>query len=110
MFEMKDKITELKSKILATRRGGFGSSDAKMIIDIATSGKIYKQEHLKRLAVFEGLIPSPDYKSKEMEVGNQREREVNAWYQNEYADLPSFHNEKYDDKNILWRQKVGRKI
>ena len=72
----RDENDDLKSEILATRKGGFGSSDASMIIDIATTGKIYKTEHLKRLAVFEGLIEPDNFTNKYMEAGNQREKEI----------------------------------
>ena len=50
-----------KDEILATRRGGFGSSDASMILEIAKTGKIYKQEHFKRLAVFEGILEPENF-------------------------------------------------
>jgi len=69
-----------KEEILATRRGGFGSSDASMILEIAKTGKIYKQEHFKRLAVFEGILEPENFTTPAMEVGNQREKEIFEWY------------------------------
>ena len=62
-------------EILATRRGGFGSSDASMILEIAKTDKIYKQEYFKRLAVFEGILEPENFTTPAMEVGNQREKE-----------------------------------
>ena len=76
-----------KAEVLATRKGGFGSSDAKMIIDIAKIGKIYRKEHLKRLAVFEGLIEPDDITTPAMEVGNQREREIFNWLNKNKQDI-----------------------
>ena len=69
-----------KTEILATRKMGFGSSDAGMIMDIALKGKIHKTEHLKRLAVLEGLIEPDNFTNKYMEAGNQREKEIFDWF------------------------------
>ena len=49
-----------KTEILATRKGGFGSSDAARIAYIAKVGKVLPT-HYKRLAVFEGIIEPDDF-------------------------------------------------
>ena len=96
-----------KTEIISTRKGGFGSSDASMIIDIATKSKIYKTEHLKRIAVFEGLIEPDNFTNKYMEVGNQREKEIfdwfcknNSWYEHQYNPCLVYEDsvEKYGFK------------
>ena len=51
-----------------------------MILEIAKTGKIYKQEHFKRLAVFEGILEPENFTTPAMEVGNQREKEIFEWY------------------------------
>ena len=100
-----DTPADHKQEILATRIGGFGSSDAKMIIEIARAGKVYKAEHLKRLAVFEGLIPPDDFSNKYTEIGHQREKEI-VDYCNAYPPNCSYaiftNNQIYNDtKNIF---------
>ena len=91
-----DKEQNHKAEILATRKGGFGSSDAAMIIDIATTGKIYKTEHLKRLAVFEGLIEPDNFTNKYMEVGNQREKEIFDWFCKTSPNAKCQHNPRIE--------------
>ena len=90
-----------KAEILATRKGGFGSSDAWLIIDIATIGRVLPK-HYERLAVYDGIIEPNDYSSKEMETGNQREREIFEYLKEKNTSDIWISNPTYfDNNNIL---------
>ena len=90
-----------KSEILATRKGGFGSSDAWMLIDIATIGKVMPK-HYKRLAVFEGLLEPDNFTTPEMETGNQREKEIFDYYKKKHSEVFSvLHNPIYYDSKYF---------
>jgi len=90
-----------KAEILATRVGGFGSSDAAMIIDIATIGKVMPK-HYKRLAIFEGLIEPDTFSTPAMETGNQREQEIFNYYKEKYVSDEWENNPMYTDiKNVF---------
>ena len=90
-----------KAEILATRKGGFGSSDASMLIDIATIKKVMPK-HYKRLAVFEGIIEPEDFSTPAMETGNQREREIFDYYTKLFPESCLKSNPiYYDTKNIF---------
>lgn len=90
-----------KAEILATRKGGFGSSDAAMIVDIAYTGKVLPK-YYERLGVFAGILEVKDFSNKYTETGNIREREVFEYLQkqapdNRFISNPTF----YDTDNVL---------
>jgi len=66
--------TELKQEILATRVGGFGSSDAKMIAEIGRTGEVSDSAKY-RIAQMLGIEPVPTYTNWYMENGKMREQQ-----------------------------------
>jgi hypothetical protein len=85
-----------RSEILNTRINSFGSSDAKMLYEIGLKGYVSKA-YYRRLAVFKGLILPDNISTFEMEVGNQREREIFEYYSSKNNVKEGVFNPKYVD-------------
>ena len=67
--------TELKQEILATRVGGFGSSDAKMIATVGRTGILNETAKL-RISQMLGIEPLDDFTSFYTENGKMREEQI----------------------------------
>ena len=85
-----------KRHILETRRGGFGSSDAGMLVDIALTGRVMPK-YYERLGVFAGVLEPKSFSNKYTETGNQREREIFEYLQKENPEKEWWHNPIYND-------------
>lgn len=62
-----------KEDIIATRKGGFGSSDAKMILKLSEGGELNAEDR-KRIAEMLGLKEHEDFTSWEIQRGNEYEQ------------------------------------
>jgi hypothetical protein len=89
-----------KQEILATRVGGFGSSDAKMIIDFALNNTIKKQ-YYRRIAVFLGLTAVSDFSNVYTETGHKREKEIIDAYKKTDPESMHLSNPIFHDKGVL---------
>lgn len=93
---------DYKLDVINTRKGNVGSSDAKMLQNIAELGYVPKSAH-KRLAVVKGLIENPDFTNPAMRFGDYIENEVynhlvasdERWQSN-----PCIQSVKYARKNV----------
>ena len=91
-----------KENIIQTRTGNVGSSDSKMLQQIAELGQVPKSAH-KRMAVIKGFIENPDITTPAMRFGDRIENEVfdslkandNRWQSN-----PCIISTKYSRKNV----------
>lgn len=91
-----------KEDIIQTRTGNVGSSDSKMLQQIAELGQVPKSAH-KRMAVVKGLVENPDITTPAMRFGDRIENEVfdslkandNRWQSN-----PCIISTKYSRKNV----------
>ena len=98
-----EEIKDYKQDIAATRVGALGSSDGRMLAQIASLGTI-PHSALKRLAVCKGLIPQTEIpKTTAIQAGDDLEMLV---YQHlmakdpRYASNPLWVSEKYSRKNV----------
>ena len=66
---------ELKNEILATRKGGFGSSDAKMVATVGKTGLINESAKL-RIAEMLGIEEPKEFTSIYTENGRRREEQI----------------------------------
>ena len=85
------KATDQKKEIIATRKGGFGGSDAKMFYKVGQKGiEALSDMDKRRIAVALGQIPYEDtFTTEAMEAGNEFE----AWLaENEYKDRSIWEN------------------
>lgn len=93
---------DYKLDVINTRKGNLGSSDAKMLQNIAELGYVPKSAH-RRLAVVKGLIENPDFTNPAMRFGDYIENEVynhllstdSRWESN-----PCIVSKKYSRKNV----------
>ena len=91
-----------KENIIQTRTGNVGSSDSKMLQQIAELGQVPKSAH-KRMAVIKGFIENQDITTPAMRFGDRIENEVfdslkandNRWQSN-----PCIISTKYSRKNV----------
>lgn len=91
-----------KENIIQTRTGNVGSSDSKMLQQIAELGQVPKSAH-KRMAVIKGFIENPDITTPAMRFGDRIENEVfdslkttdSRWQSN-----PCITSTKYSRKNV----------
>lgn len=99
---METKEFDYKNDIRQTRQNNLGSSDAKMLQQIAELGSVPKSAY-KRLAVCKGLTTNPDVTTPAMRFGDYIENEVFAnlkatderWQSN-----PCVVSTKYARKNV----------
>lgn len=92
-----------KSEIINTRTGALGSSDGKMLMQIAECGEVPKSAH-KRLAVCKGLIPQTEIpKTDAVRIGDEMENVIfNMLHREncEYISNPCWVSEKYSRENV----------
>lgn len=96
-------MNDYKSDIINTRTGALGSSDGKMLLQIAESGEVPKSAH-KRLAVCKGLIPQTEIpKTDAVRIGDEMENVIfNMLHREncEYISNPCWVSEKYSRENV----------
>ena len=93
---------DYKQDIIQTRTGNVGSSDAKMLQQIAELGQVPKSAY-KRMAVIKGLIENQDITTPAMRFGDYIENQVFAnlkasderWQSN-----PCVYSTRYARKNV----------
>ena len=91
-----------KENIIQTRTGNVGSSDSKMLQQIAELGQVPKSAH-KRMAVIKGFIENPDITTPAMRFGDRIENEVfNSLKANDsrWQSNPCIISTKYSRKNV----------
>ena len=97
-----EEVLEYKNEIAATRKGSLGSSDGRMLAQIASLGCVPKSAY-KRLAVVKGLIPHDEIpKNAAIIAGDTIENIVfdNLKSQDpRYESNPLWVSEKYSRKN-----------
>lgn len=97
-----DEVKDYKNEIAATRVGCLGSSDGKMLSQIAALGTIPKSAY-KRLAVVKGLIPQVEIpKNAAIQAGDDLEMIVYSHLKAQdprYESNPLWVSEKYSTKN-----------
>lgn len=98
-----EKTKDYKQDIANTRVGCLGSSDGKMLMQIATLGFVPRAS-IKRLAVCKGLIPQNEIpKTSAIQAGDDLEMMV---YENlkaqdtRYESNPLWVSERYSRKNV----------
>ena len=98
-----EEIKDYKNEIAATRVGSLGSSDGRMLAQIASLG-IVPHSALKRLAVCKGLIPQTEIpKTAAIQAGDDLEMLV---YEHltakdpRYTSNPLWISAKYSRKNV----------
>jgi len=100
-----EELKDYKQEITQTRVGCLGSSDGKMLAQIATLGKVPKSAY-KRLAVCKGLIPQEEIPtSAAMKAGDDIEmavyRHIMAIKRDpRYESNPLWVSDKYSRKNV----------
>ena len=96
-------MNEYKSDIIATRCGALGSSDGKLILQVAESGIIPKSAY-KRLAVCKGLIEQEDIPyTAAVRAGDELEMLVFEHLKandDRYQSNPCWVSKKYSRKNV----------
>ena len=96
------EVKDYKNEIAATRVGCIGSSDGKMLSQIAALGTIPKSAY-KRLAVVKGLIPQVEIpKNSAIQAGDDLEMIVYSHLKAQdprYESNPLWVSEKYSTKN-----------
>ena len=98
-----EELKDYKQEITQTRVGCLGSSDGKILAQIATLGKVPKSAY-KRLAVCKGLIPQEEIpKSAAMKAGDDIEMAV-------YQHIMAIKRDPRCESNPLWvSDKYSRK-
>lgn len=98
-----EELKDYKQEITQTRVGCLGSSDGKMLAQIATLGKVPKSAY-KRLAVCKGLIPQEEIPtSAAMKAGDDLEMMVYEHLTKKdprYESNPLWVSDKYSRKNV----------
>ena len=96
-------MEDYKDEIRATRIGCLGSSDAKMLAQIAALGYVPKSAY-KRLAVVNGLISQTDIpETSAIRAGNEIEMKVFEYLKLKdprYQSNVRWESEKYSTKNV----------
>lgn len=96
-------MEDYKNEIAATRVGSLGSSDGRMLAQIASLG-IVPHSALKRLAVCKGLIPQTEIpKTAAIQAGDDLEMLVYEHLtakDQRYTSNPLWISEKYSRKNV----------
>lgn len=90
-----------KQDIIETRTGNVGSSDAKMLEQIATTGQVPKSAY-KRMAIIKGLCENPEISTPAMRYGDFVENEVYKHLQvsdSRWQSNPCIVSEKYSRPN-----------
>lgn len=90
-----------KQDIIETRTENVGSSDAKMLEQIATTGQIPKSAY-KRMAIIKGLCENPEISTPAMRYGDFVENEVYKHLQvsdSRWQSNPCIVSEKYSRPN-----------
>lgn len=97
-----EETREYKNEIAATRKGSLGSSDGRILAQVAALGFVPKSAY-KRMAIVKGLIPQEDIpKNAAIIAGDEIE---NIIYDNlksqdpRYQSNPLWVSEKYSRKN-----------
>lgn len=98
-----EEIKDYKQDVAATRVGSLGSSDGRMLAQIASLG-IVPHSALKRLAVCKGLIPQTEIpKTAAIQAGDDLEMLVYKHLMASdprYVSNPLWVSEKYSRKNV----------
>lgn len=98
-----EELKDYKQEITKTRVGCLGSSDGRMLAQIATLGKVPKSAY-KRLAVCKGLIPQEEIPtSAAMKAGDDLEMMVYEHLTRKdprYESNPLWVSDKYSRKNV----------
>lgn len=98
-----EELKDYKQEITQTRVGCLGSSDGRMLAQIATLGKVPKSAY-KRLAVCKGLIPQEEIPtSAAMKAGDDLEMMVYEHLTRKdprYESNPLWVSDKYSRKNV----------
>lgn len=98
-----EELKDYKQEITQTRVGCLGSSDGRMLEQIATLGKVPKSAY-KRLAVCKGLIPQEEIPtSAAMKAGDDLEMMVYEHLTRKdprYESNPLWVSDKYSRKNV----------
>ena len=95
-------MEDYKQEIISTRRGCVGSSDGKMLQQIAEQGSVPRSAW-KRLAVVKGLTEAADYTNAAMRAGDQMEMAIFTLVSNAkegYESNPLWVSRKYSKKNV----------
>lgn len=95
-------MKEYKQEIEATRIGCLGSSDAKMVAQIATLGNVPKSAY-ERLAVLKGLKEHVSYPNAAMRFGDRIENKIFDFLKvknNDYVSNPLWESKKYSRSNF----------
>lgn len=98
-----EETKDYKEEIAKTRLGCLGSSDARMLAQIASLGMI-PNSALKRLAVCKGLIPQVEIpKNDAIQAGDDIEMMVYEHLKSQdprYESNPLWESERYSRKNV----------
>jgi len=98
-----EEIKDYKNEIAATRVGSLGSSDGRMLAQIASLGLV-PHSALKRLAVCKGLIPQTEIpKTAAIQAGDDLEMLVYEYLTAKdprYESNPLYVSKKYSRKNV----------
>lgn len=96
---------EYKEDILSTRKGCVGSSDARMLMQIASLGSVPKSSY-DRLAVVKGLTEAQEHAhSAAMNYGDEIEMDIYSYLSSakngaSYESNPRWESERYSRKNV----------
>lgn len=91
-----------KEHIELTRKGNVGSSDAKMLAQIAELGSVPKSAN-KRLAIVKGLIENENFTTSAMRYGDFIENEIFKYLKSEdgtWQSNPCLVSKKYSRENV----------
>lgn len=98
-----EEIKDYKEEIAKTRLGCLGSSDARMLAQIASLGTI-PNSSLKRLAVCKGIIPQVEIpKNDAIQAGDDIEMMIYEHLREKdtrYESNPLWESERYSRKNV----------
>lgn len=95
-------MKDYKQEIEQTRVGCLGSSDARLVAQIATLGNVPKSAY-ERLAVLKGLKEHVSYPNAAMRFGDRIENEIFDFLKvknNDYVSNPLWESKKYSRSNF----------
>lgn len=95
-------MEEYKDDIISTRKGCLGSSDAKMLQQIALLGAVPKSSY-KRLAIVKGLAEQKEIHTPAMIAGDGFEQEIFRYISHDndkYQSNPRWESKKYSRPNV----------
>ena len=97
-----EELFDYKQDIIQTRTGNVGSSDARMLQQIAELGQVPKSAY-KRMAVIKGLAENEDITTPAMRFGDYIENQVFANLKatsKKWQSNPCVYSKKYARKNL----------